>query len=107
MSWLSVIKNNIVNAISHAVPQGEQQAAHDKTMNVANAIHDLLTTLENDAQVMIDTFVSTKYGPTAAVLEHDFLSAVIAYATAKKAATSLPAPVPIAVPAAQPAQPSE
>ena len=98
MSWLSVIKNNIVNAITHAVPAPEQAPVHTKTNAVADAIGALLMELEGVAVEVIDTAITTKFGAAADIVAHDFLNAIIAVATAKKAATRQPTLVPTASP---------
>ena len=95
MSWLSVLKNNIIATVTHAAPPAEKTQVHDAASNVADAIGSLLGALEHVAQDVIDTAIVAKFGPAAAVIEHDFLNAIIAVATAKKAATSQPAPAPV------------
>ena len=95
MSWLSVIKNNIVNAITHVVPAPEQAPVHSKTNAVADAIGALLMELETVAVDVIDAAITTRFGAAADIVAHDFLNAIIAVATAKKAATSQPTLVPI------------
>jgi hypothetical protein len=98
MSWLSVIKNNIVNAITHVVPMGEQAPVHAKTSAVADAIGALLLELETVAVDVIDTAIATKFGAAADIVAHDFLNAIIAVATAKKTAGAKPAPTPVQPP---------
>jgi hypothetical protein len=95
MSWLSVLKNNIISTVTHAAPPAEKTQVHQAATDVASAIGSLLTALEGVAQDVIDTAITAKFGPAAAVVEHDFLNAIIAVATAKKAATSQPAPAPV------------
>lgn len=95
MSWLSTIKNNIIAAIDKLAPAPEQAPVHAKTTAVATAIGDLLSELESVAGTMLDTTITTKFGPAADVLAHDFYTAVIALATARKAATTQPTPTPI------------
>jgi len=94
MSWFSVIKHNIIDALTHAVPAAEQQPVHDKATAVAHAIGELLGELETVASGMLDAAIIAMFGPAADIVAHDFYNAVIAVATARKASSAMPAPVP-------------
>jgi hypothetical protein len=95
MSWLSVLKNNIIATVTHAAPPAEKTQVHAAATDVASAIGSLLTALESVALDVIDTAIAAKFGPAAAVVEHDFLNAIISVASAKKAAAVQTAPAPV------------
>lgn len=103
MSWLSTIKNNIVNAITNLAPHEQQAPVHQAATAATDAIGGLLNVLENVAEGVITTAVSTHLGPAAAALEYDFLHALITKAQARQTAIALPTPAPLPAPAAAPA----
>ena len=102
MSWLSVIKNNIVNAITNHAPPEQQAPVHQAATAAADAIGGLLNVFENVAEGVITTAVAQHLGPAAAALEYDFLHALITKAQARQTAITLPTPALI-TPPAQPA----
>ncbi len=99
MSWLSIIKNNLVALVTNAAPSNEQQAAHQAATGVATAIGNALTVLEGVAKQGLEDMLVAKLGPTAPALAYDFLTLLEQEITAKKATLALPTPTSLSAPA--------
>ena len=105
MSWLSVLKNNFVNAVTHAAPAPEQQAVHSTLSNLADALGQTLIAFEQIAELALNTFVKTHFGDMAAAAEYEFLQALKNVIDRRQLAIQQPTPVPIAPPASAPVAP--
>ena len=105
MSWLSVLKNNFINAVTHAAPAPEQQAVHSTLSNLADALGQTLIAFEQIAELALNTFVKTHFGTMAAAAEYEFLQALKNVIDRRQLAIQQPTPVPIAPPASAPVAP--
>ena len=79
MSWLSVLKNDIVTLITGH----PNQAVNTAVNQIATGAEALTTQLDNLAETTVENAINAFAGPAVAALSQPILEAIQAYVTTK------------------------